>query len=271
MIIIGEKINGTRKTVAKAIQDRNEGFIRELAKSQAEAGCAYLDVNAGTEPGREPEDLVWLVNTVQATCDTPLCLDSANPAALDASLKAVGQTPLINSVSGEKARIKEVLPLALKYRTGLILLALDEEQGIPDTSEGRIDIIDKLVTLAINGGLQFGQLFIDPLVTAISTGTSNAMITFDTIRQIRQTWPDVHVTCGLSNISFGMPLRAVINKYFMAMAVQAGLDSAIMDPVDRELKAAIMASELLMGLDRYCLNFNRAFRADAIGPVSQSS
>lgn len=113
------------------------------------------------------------------------------------------------------------------------------------------------------------QLFIDPLVTAISTGTDNALITFQTIRDIRAAFPEVHITCGLSNISFGMPLRSLINRYFMAMAIQAGLDSAIINPGDRELKEAMMAAEMLMGLDRYCLNFNRAFRAKLIGPEAE--
>ena len=267
MIVIAEKINGTRKAVAQAIRDRNEAFIVELAQSQAAAGSTYLDVNAGTAPDREPEDMKWLVNTIQGACDTPLCLDSANPAALEAGLAVVKQTPLINSVSGEKSRIEGVLPLALKHKTGLILLALDDEQGIPETAQGRMNIIRKLVDMALQGGLNEEQLFIDPLVTAISTGTNNALITFDTIGQIKAAYPKVHVTCGLSNISFGMPLRRIINKYFMAMAVQAGLDSAIIDPNDRELKAAMLASEMLMGLDRHCLNFNRAFRAKSIGPV----
>jgi 5-methyltetrahydrofolate--homocysteine methyltransferase len=129
-------------------------------------------------------------------------------------------------------------------------------------------IIDKLVGLATEGGLQEDQLFIDPLVTAISTGTSNALTTFDTIGAIRSRYPDAHVTCGLSNISFGMPLRPLINKYFMAMAIQAGLDSAIINPNDRELKGALMAAEMLMGMDSYCLNFNRAYRANLIGPVT---
>lgn len=269
MIIIGEKINGTRKAVAQAIRSRDAAFIRELAGSQADAGAAYLDVNAGTAPDREPDDMVWLLKTVQEACNVPICLDSANPAAIEAGLKEVKHKPLINSVSGEKNRIDGVLPLALKYKTNLILLALDD-QGIPNTIEGRMKVVHNLVGLAKDEGMEEEQLFIDPLVTAISTGTTNAMITFDTIREIRSRYPNVHVTCGLSNISFGMPLRSIINKYFMVMAAQAGLDSAIINPNDRGLTEAMMASELLMGQDRHCLNFNRAFRANLIGPIQET-
>ncbi|MGD9212782.1 MAG: dihydropteroate synthase, partial [Desulfobacteraceae bacterium] len=176
MIIIGEKINGTRKAVAKAIRERDAEFIRDLAKNQVDGGSTYLDVNAGTAPDREPDDMVWLVNTIQEVCELPLCLDSANPAALKAGLEVVTRLPMINSVSGEQNRIDGVLPLALEHKTDLILLALDDK-GIPETVEGRMEIVRKLVGLAVDGGLKYGQLQIDPLVTAISTGTTNAMLT----------------------------------------------------------------------------------------------
>jgi 5-methyltetrahydrofolate corrinoid/iron sulfur protein methyltransferase len=265
MIIIGEKINGTRKAVAAAIREKDAELIRDLATRQAECGSTYLDVNAGTAPDREPDDMVWLVSTIQEVCDLPLCLDSANPAALEAGLAAVKAAPMINSVSGEQARIDGVLPLALEHQTDLILLALDDK-GIPETVEGRMEIVRKLVGLAVDGGLTPEQLHIDPLVTAISTGTGNAILTFETIRSIRKEFPNVHITGGASNISFGMPLRPIINRYFMALAIQAGLTSAIINPNDRELKAAIMAAEMMMDRDKYCLNFNKAFRAGEIGP-----
>ena len=265
MIVIGEKINGTRKTVGKAIRERDAAFIRDLAASQALAGSAFLDINAGTAPEREPDDMAWLVTTVQEACDIPLCLDSANPNALKAGLDLVKHPPLINSVSGEKPRIDNVLPLAQEYKTGLILLALDDETGIPNTSDGRMKIIDRLVRLALDGGLTEEKLYIDPLVTAISTGTDNAMTTFETIRRIRAAYPGCHITSGLSNISFGMPLRHVINRTFMAMAIQAGLDSAILDPSDQQLYEVMLAAEMLMGKDRFCQGFSRAYRSGRIG------
>ena len=265
MIIIGEKINGTRKAVAQAVRERDAAFIRQLAQSQAEAGAGYLDVNAGTSPEREPEDMAWLVTTIQDACDTPLCLDSGNPNALRAGLAIAKQTPMINSVSGEKPRIEGVLPLALEYGANLILLALDDETGIPESSDGRMAIVDRLVGLATAGGLSEDQLFIDPLVTAISTGTGNAMITFDTISKIRAAYPECHITSGLSNISFGMPLRHLINRTFMAMVIQSGLDSAIMNPNDRHLLEVILAAEMLMGKDKFCQNFSRSYRAGRIG------
>jgi 5-methyltetrahydrofolate--homocysteine methyltransferase len=266
MIVIGEKINGTRKAVGAAIQQRDAERIKQLALDQVEGGSTYLDVNAGTSPEREPDDMVWLVSTIQETVDVPLCLDSANPEALKAGLELVNKPPVINSVSGEKSRIEGVLPLALEYKTGLILLALDDAVGIPDTSEGRLEIVHRLVGLAKQGGLKEDQLYIDPLVTAVSTGDKNALLTFEAIRMIKQAYPEAHVTCGLSNISFGMPLRSLINQTFVAMCIQMGLDSAIIDPNDRDLTGVISAAEMLMGQDKYCQRFNQAFRAGSIGP-----
>ena len=265
MIVIAEKINGTRKAVAKAIREKDVDFIRDLATTQAAGGATYLDVNAGTAPDREPDDMTWLVNTIQDVCELPLALDSANPQALKAGLDVVSKKPMINSVSGEQDRIDGVLPLALEFKTELILLALDDH-GIPENVEGRLKIVRDLVKLATDGGLEQNQLYIDPLVTAISTGTENAKLAFGTIKAILDEFPDVHITGGASNISFGMPLRPLINRFFIAMAIQAGMDSAIINPNDRELNEAIMTAEMLMGRDRFCMNFNRAFRAGKIGP-----
>lgn len=266
MIIIGEKINGTRKQVAKAIQDRDAAFIRELARSQYENGASYLDINAGTLPRQEPEDMAWLVENVQeAAPEATLCLDSANAAALKAGIQKTAKTPMLNSLSGETFRVEGVLPLACEFQTELIVLALDDK-GIPKTSEGRLDIVRRLVEMTRKGGLPDEKLFVDPLVMAISTGIENGNITLETCRKILEEFPKVHLTCGLSNISFGMPLRPILNRAFAVLLIQAGMDSAIINPEDREFRGILMAAETVLGKDRHCLNFNRAFRAGKIGP-----
>jgi len=266
MIIIGEKINGTRKQVGSAIANRDADFIRDLALRQFEGGASYLDVNAGGLPGREPEDMAWLVQTVQeAVPDATLCLDSPNHAALRAGIERADKTPMLNSISGEKFRVDGVLPLACQFGTELIVLPLDDN-GIPRTSNGRLDIFRRLVEMTRNGGLPDEKLYVDPLVMAISTGTDNGNITLETCRKIKEEFPKVHLTCGLSNISFGMPLRSILNQAFLVLTIQAGMDSAIINPEERELRGIMMAAETLLGKDRHCLNFNRAFRAGKIGP-----
>ena len=270
MIVIGEKINGTRKQVAKAIQERDSAFIQDLARSQFENGASYLDINAGTLPQREPEDMTWLVQNVQeAAPEAVLCLDSANPAALKAGIEKTEKTPMINSLSGESFRIEGVLPMACEFQTELIVLALDDK-GIPKTSDGRLAIVRKLIDMTRQGGLPDEKLFVDPLIMAISTGTENGNVSLETCRRIRQEFPNVHLTCGLSNISFGMPLRSVLNQAFIVLTMQAGMDSVIVNPEERELRSIMMAAETILGKDRHCMNFNRAFRAGKIGPKAQS-
>jgi len=266
MIIIGEKINGTRKQVAAAIVNRDADFIRGLALRQFQSGASYLDINAGSLAGREPQDMAWLVEIVQeAVPDAALCLDSVNHRALRAGIEKSSKIPMLNSLSGEKSRVDSVLPLACEFGTELIVLALDDN-GIPRTGDGRLEIVRRLVGMTRNGGLPDEKLYVDPLVMAISTGTDNGNITLETCRKIKEEFPGVHLTCGLSNISFGMPLRSIINRAFLVLAIQAGMDSAIVDPEERELRGIMMAAETVLGKDRHCLNFNRAFRAGKIGP-----
>ena len=260
MKIIGEKINGTRKLVGKAIAERDSAFIQNLAKKQVDGGAHWLDVNAGTRPDREPDDLVWLVNLVQEVTDVPLCLDSANPKALRAAMKEVKKTPMINSISGEPSRLEGILPIVAEFQTPVIALCMDDK-GIPSTTEGRLEKIQRVIEETRKAGIPDENLYIDPLAMTIATNINAGNIIFDTMRCIHEQFPKSHMACGLSNVSFGLPVRALINRTFLALAISAGLDAAIIDPNDRELQAAMYATELLLGRDRHCLNYTRAYRA----------
>jgi len=251
--IIGEKINGTRQRVAQAIEERDVALIRDLAVKQAEAGAAWLDVNAGTYPSREPDDLIWLIQTIQSVVEVSLCLDSANPQALAAAIQVVERTPMINSISGEPQRLEGILPL-------VIALAMDDK-GIPDTCERRMEVVCKVMEAARASGVPDGNVYVDPLAMTLATNTDSALITLDTMHAIRREFPDAHLTMGLSNISFGLPARSYVNRAFLTLALAAGLDCAILDPLDREMRAALVAAELVLGHDRHCLNYTRAYRA----------
>jgi 5-methyltetrahydrofolate--homocysteine methyltransferase len=264
MLIIGEKINGTRSQVAKAIAERDKDYIQNLARRQVASGADYLDVNAGTKPDQETDALVWLVGVVQEVVDVPLCLDSVIPKALTAAMDHMEQTPMINSISGEKKRLEEVLPLPAKHGCPVIALALDD-RGIPKTTEDRLDIVRQVIHETDRAGIDRDKLFIDPLVIAIATDTNSGLKAFEAMREIKAEFKDVHLTSGLSNISFGMPARGLINRAFLAFALEAGLDSAIMDPLDRELYGALLAAEVVLGRDRYCLNYTNAYREGRIG------
>ena len=263
--IIGEKINGTRERVGKAVVDRDAAYIQSLATRQAEAGAHRIDVNAGTRPDREPDDLCWLVETVQAVTDLPLCLDSANPAALAAALKFTRTAPLINSISGEPGRLSGVLPLARDHGCPVIALALDDT-GIPADAGQRMTVIRRLLAATREAGISDGDVFVDPLVMAVSTAERAGLIALETIAAVRAEFPGAHITAGLSNVSFGLPARHLVNRTFLALAVAAGMDSAIADPLDRELMAALKATELVLGRDRHCLAYTRAYRAGLLVP-----
>jgi len=246
--------------VAQAIAERDAAFIQNLARQEAEAGSAWLDVNAGTHPKQEPDDLVWLIETIQAVVDTPLCLDSANPQALAVAINAVRRTPMINSISGEPQRLEGILPLAAEHGCRVIALAMDEKK-IPETSAARVAVVHKMIAATCAAGIPDEHIYVDPLVMTISTNIQSGVIFFDTLRAVHTAYPEVHFIAGLSNISFGLPARSFINRAFLTLAIAAGLDSAILDPLDQELKAALLAAELVLGRDRYCLNYTRAYRA----------
>jgi cobalamin-dependent methionine synthase I len=260
MRIIGEKLNGTRQSVAQAIEKRDGGFIRALAEKQAEAGAAWLDVNAGTRRSQEADDLIWLVETIQPVVDIPLCLDSANPEALAAAIQVVEQTPMINSISGEPNRLEDILPLVAEHGCQTIALAMDNA-GIPESCEGRMAVVRKVMATVRDHGVPDENVYLDPLVMTLATNIESCLITLDTMNAIRREFPDTHLTMGLSNISFGLPARSYINRVFLVLALTAGLDSAILDPLDRELMAALVAARVVLGQDSHCLEYTRAYRA----------
>jgi len=260
MKIIGEKINGTRKRVAGAISERDTEFINNLALKQAEAGSTWLDVNAGTHPEKESEDLVWLIETIQSVVEIPLCLDSANSYALKAGLEVVDRTPMINSISGEPDRLETVLPIVAEHGCEVIALAMDEKK-IPETVEKRLEVVDTVMSATRQAGVPDDKVYIDPLAMTIATANQSAVIACETIRFVNGKYPEVHFTMGLSNISYGLPSRKQINRAFLTLAIAAGLDSAILDPMDKELKAAIKTTRLLLGEDKHCLGYLKASRS----------
>ena len=194
MKIIGEKINGTRKRVAQAIAERDAPFIQDLACKQAEAGSTWLDVNAGTHPDKEPDDLIWLIETIQSVVDIPLSLDSANPKALRIAIQAVNKTPMINSISGEPDRLTGILPIVAEHGCPVIALAMDDKK-IPETGEKRFEVIAKIIRETRALGIPDSNLYFDPLAMTISTNTQSAMIAFETMRCVREQYPDDGAHC----------------------------------------------------------------------------
>jgi 5-methyltetrahydrofolate--homocysteine methyltransferase len=260
MIIIGEKINSTRKSVKEAIGNRDKAFLQKLATDQEQAGADYLDVNTGAFPEEEAELMEWLVPVVQEVVDIPVALDSVNPAALEIGLKvATGEKGIINSITAEEQKFKEIVPLLSEYEWPVLALAIDDS-GITKTIEERFAVAKKLIEALCAEGIAQDRIYLDPLIQPVSVQNDFGIIALETIRLIRGEFENVHTICGLSNISFGLPERGKINRYFLSMAMCAGLDSAILNPLDDELMSAIKASEALLGKDRFCKNYIKAFR-----------
>lgn len=263
MLVIAEKINATRSSIKAIIQNRDEAGLINLAKKQAAAGAGYIDVNVGTGVGTledEMESMRWAVGTIQAQMDTPICIDSADPAVLEVGLQArEGRPSMINSTKAEKEGLKKVVPLARKYDALLVGLTMDET-GIPKTSEDRLRAGEKIAAACAEYGVPLKNVYFDTLVMPISTDIKQGLITLETITRIKQKFPEANTVLGLSNISYGLPQRSRINAAFMQMAIYAGLDGAIIDPLDADLMAAIKTGEVLVGKDRHCRKYMRAFR-----------
>lgn len=260
MIIIGEKINSTLKAIRPAMEARDSEAIIDLAKRQSEAGASFIDVNAGMFHENEIEILEWLINTIQEHVDTPFAIDSPNPEALKAGLKANRNgRPIINSITGEKERFNTVLPLAVEYNAGIIALCMDD-RGMPETAEERIGIARTIIKDLTAEGIALNDIYIDPMIRPIGTGSHYGNVALDTMRTVKQEFPEVHIACGLSNISFGIPARKVVNQAFLVAAMTSGMDGAILDPLDKKLMTFLYATEALLGVDDYCMNFITKFR-----------
>lgn len=260
MIIIGEKINTSIKAIRPAVEEKDTAAIQEMAKKQAEAGADYIDVNCGTFPFREPELLEWLVNTVQEVVDLPLCIDSPNPKALAPALKAnKNGKPLINSITAEKQRYNDILPLVLEHNTSVVALCMDDS-GMPETADDRVKIAEWLINSMSKEGVKLEDMFFDPMVRPIGTGSHYGVVALETISRLMKEFPGIHTTCGLSNISFGIPARKLVNQAFLISAIAAGLDSAILDPLDKKIMSFVYAAELIHNKDEYCANYLSAYR-----------
>jgi 5-methyltetrahydrofolate--homocysteine methyltransferase len=261
MIIVAERINATRKAIREALGKKDQEFFIQEAQKQEKAGAAFIDVNAGTEATKEVADLKWLVESIQDAVEIPLCLDSANDQALEEALTVYNKKEvMINSFTAEENRIKALLPIVKKYDALVVGLAMGEG-GIPQSVEERMKLVETLVKAVDEYSIPREHLFIDPLVVPIGTDQNQGKLFLETLQAIPQTYPGVRTVCGLSNISFGMPNRRLINRSFLALSIGFDLHAAIIDPLDDKLMGILFASEALMGRDEYCMNYLTAFRA----------
>ena len=259
MIIIGEKLNGSIPSVARAIADKDAELIKDRARKQAEAGATFLDVCASVEEDVEVETLKWMIDLVQEVTDTPICVDSPSAKSCVAAIPFCKRPGLVNSVSLEGDKIDTIFPVIADTDWECVALLCDND-GIPDSVERRMKVFHGIMEKAKEYGIAPSRLHIDPLVVTLSTDETALTVFADCCRQIKAEYPEIHITSGLSNISFGLPVRKNINQAFMVLAMNAGMDSAIVDPTNKNMIGMIYATDALLERDEYCLNYIGKFQ-----------
>ena len=267
-VIVGERLNTSRKQIREAVLARDENRIilearAQLengaleARAQLENGATHIDVNAGAGGGNEKEDLEWLVHAVQKSVDAPLCIDSPNPEAILGVLAGLRHRPLINSISLEAKRFEALGPLVKEHDCDIVGLCMSDE-GMPADEQEIVKRAALLIEALGRLGVAPGRIYIDPLVQPVGANHLSGRMVLSAMRSIRRLHPESHLICGLSNISFGMPRRKEINRVFLTMAMAAGLDSAILDPLDAHLMSDLKCARMLLGADPYCLKYLKA-------------
>jgi 5-methyltetrahydrofolate--homocysteine methyltransferase len=275
MLIIGENINATGKKVAEAIKTKDISFLQELASAQIAAD--YLDINVGRgegSAGQEIEDMKWLIGIICEVSDKPLVVDSANPEVIEAGLKQgtslrdplviasrrrSNQVAMINSVNAEKARLEAIGPLVAKYQVDVIALAMDDN-GISSRAEERIEACDRILEGLSHYSIPAEKVYFDPLVLPIGVDTTQGEVTLRTLEQIKARYPEAKTVVGLSNISYGLPERSIINEAFLLMLMSAGLDAVIVNPLRSSAIGSIKVGEMLLGKDAHCKEYLKAYR-----------
>jgi 5-methyltetrahydrofolate--homocysteine methyltransferase len=256
-VLIGERINPTgKKKLSQALMDRDFDLVRGEALAQVSAGADILDVNVGITGVDEVDLLRQVVQVVAETVDVPLCIDSNNIKAIDAALSTYQGKALINSVSGKERSLKEVLPVVKQHGAAVIALLMDE-RGIPNDPERRVEVASKILEEAERIGMSSQDVLVDCLSTAVGADSMAGVLTVQTIQKVKADLR-VNTTMGASNISFGLPSRDLLGSTFLAIAIGAGLDCAIVNVVQG--RPVALAADLVLGRDDYAMRYIRLYR-----------
>ena len=269
MIIIGEKINGFIPATLKAIEEHDDEYIKKIASAQAEFGASYIDVCPGVAPEVERETMKWLIDLVQEVTDVPLCIDSPDPQVIVDSMPLANTPGLLNSASGEEGKCDTLFPAIANTEWKCVCLTCDDEHGVPAEASIKFDIAKQIMDKAAEYGVKEEQIFFDPVVTTLGTTPDSLLSFMEASRLIREAYPGVTITSGLTNISHGMPLRKYINMQFLSLAMSAGMTSAIMDPTSRDMRTVMYATDALLGNDKKGLKLLKAYRKGIIGPPKE--
>ncbi len=264
VVMIGERINPTgRKELGSSLEKGDFSLVQEYARSQVEAGAMILDVNVGISDANEKSLMVEALDAVRQVTDVPLCIDSANSQVLAAGLEAYQGKALVNSVNGEEAKLKDILPMVAERKAAVVALTMDDN-GIPNDVPTRLAIADKIVDMAVKEGIAVQDVIVDPLAMSVASDDQAGLGALNALAQIRDKL-GVNQTIGASNVSFGLPDRHSVNTVFLAMAVVCGLTCPITDPTVWEIKRTLMLADLMAGRDEFCMNYITQYRRQFSG------
>jgi len=260
MLIVGERINTSRKAVNEAVEKRDAAYIIADVQKQVQAGADYIDVNAGSRIGSELEDLIWLVEVIEPVVNVPLALDSPDAQVLGKMIRKVKQRPMINSTTAEASRLEAMKVVVQERDCDIVALCLDE-QGLPKSVDMVLANASRLIDGLMGVGVPLGSIHLDPMIQPIGVDQKNGLLALDTIRRLHQEFPGVQTICGLSNVSFGLPNRFLLNRTFLVLCLGSGLRGALVDPLDQKMMTNIMVAETLLGRDDFCMKYLKANRA----------
>lgn len=259
MNIVGELINASRKSVGEAIKNGDSDFIKQLAMDQSKAGANYIDVNAGIFVGKEGDYMEWMIKNIKDVTKTPISVDSPDASVIERGIALSGENSMVNSISLEQKRLDNILPILAGTSLKVVALCMDDEK-MPETKEDRLKIADILINKLVQKGVKLENIYVDPLVQPISTDKTYGKDFIDTVEVIMEQYKGIHTICGLSNISFGLPERKFLNRNFAVMAIAKGLDSLLIDPLDKKMMSNIIAAETLIGRDAFNVKYLKAYR-----------
>lgn len=248
MIIIGERLNSSRDDVLEALKGKDSDYIVAEARRQEQAGADYLDLNAGALLDSEVETLKWAIPLIQSEVSTPLAIDTTSPGAMAEGLRLHQGRAVLNSLSGETGRIDSFMPLIREYKPRVIVLCLDDD-GLPKESDRELSIARRMVDLLDKEGVRSEDIFVDPLVRPIGVDQEAGRLFLESLDKIKANLPNVRAVAGVSNVSYGLPERHLLNRTFLLLAMRQGLDAAILDPLEKGVLTTIASAEAILGRD----------------------
>ncbi|MCL2662631.1 MAG: dihydropteroate synthase [Oscillospiraceae bacterium] len=263
MTLIAEKLNGSIPSCAAAIAARDESYIKDMAKRQADTGVDFIDCCASVKEN-ELETLAWMVEAVQSVTNCPISLDSPDVDVIIGAMPLCKRPGMFNSVSGEGDKIDKAFPILAKPENSKwhIMALLCDDSGIPKTAEKRIEIFEMIMAKAAKYGIEDKRIHIDSAVEMLCTTDDGegAFKILDVMKYIKKARPNVFISGAVSNISYNLPVRRLVNQAFAVLAIGAGMNSAVLDPLNKDLRGVILAAEAMLGLDDYCAEYVSAFR-----------